>query len=795
MLHFRPLRPIQYSALAALIIAVALLPVTAAQAQDAADDDPPPGGDPQPVLAGLEPRTPVSAADFYGINFVAPFEPWIGLARDSGAGTVRWQFNWRDVETSPGVYTWVATDAQIRAWTSAGLQIHALLHNPPDFAKLNPDGLVPTNLSLPWNDPANGWAQYCYRFASRYRGQIASYEIWNEPDLNQYWEGTPQDYFYAMKGCYLAIKAADPDTPVAMAGMAILAERNFMPEVMRLASVDPQGPANNYFFDAANIHMYADPELVYSLSVFTRRWLNTYGMGNKPIWITETNVALRGYGRIADEPDWGHASEEEQGWYVLQTAANAFAAGAQRLMFFRMADDSMDVAFGLVRNDYTARPGYRSLQLAASLMSDIVAARREVRQGVIITYLERADGARIVVLFSKTGTGLNLQVEAHQAAAVLINAAGGYSTVEAENGVYTVTLPAARGRNFSRLHDYAVGGPPVIVVEQDTQPPRAWAEIIPIPGDRGHVIVRWHSDDGPFGTGAASYQTQVSVDGGPWEEWGAGITDPQMVYDISEGGTYAFRVRAIDRAGNLGEYSEPVTTSLIPVGTLVINVTDLRGQPVPFARVALSDGTLHDADEHGVVTITTAPGLVRVVSIDGSGQGRLEPGQPFEIELAGQSTAAWTLLPLRDLIVNGQFEFGSQGWDWSSPQDISTPRLSDPMRGAVLRLQGARRPWGAPAAATTLDVPEEWMGALLSFYYRVAEGSPILRVRAVADGRQAVIWRSGQPSHDFQRAWVDLSAYRGQRVTLRFELSGAKGGTPGRAEIDEVIVGNVPELP
>jgi hypothetical protein len=774
-----------------LIAAVMLLPAATVEAQDDPGDDPP-----QPVVGGLEPRTPIPAADFYGINFVAPFEPWASLAVESGAGTVRWQFNWRDIETNPGVYEWGTTDAHIAAWISAGLRIHALLHNPPDFAKVNPgSGLVPTNLNLPWNDPANGWAQYCYRFASRYRGQIASYEIWNEPDLNQYWEGTPQEYFYAMKGCYLAIKAADPNSTVAMAGMAILVERNFMPEVMRLAAVDPQGPANNYFFDVANIHMYADPDLVYSLTTYTRRFLNTYGMSDKPIWITETNVALRGAGRVPDVPDWGHASEDEQGWYVVQAAANAFAGGAQRLMFFRLADDDMDEAFGLIRNDRSLRPSYRSLQLASSLMRDIVAARREVRQGVIITYMERADGARIVVLYSKTGTGLNLEIEARQAAAVLINAAGGYSTVEAENGVYTVTLPTARGRNFSRLHDYAVGGPPVIVVEQDTEPPLASAQIIPIPGDQGHVIVRWESDDGPYGTGAAAYDVQVSVNDGPWEDWGSGVADLQVVYDISEGGTFAFRVRAMDRAGNLGEYSEPVATSLIPVGTLVITVTDLRDQLIPFARVALSDGTLHDADDSGVVTITTEPGLVRVVSIDGSAQGRLEPSEPFEIELAEQSSAAWMLLPLQDLIANGQFEFGAQGWAWSSPHDVFMPRLADPARGSVLRIQGARRPWGAPAAATTLDVPEGWTGALLSFSYRMAEDGPILRIRAVTDSGQEVIWRSGQPRDDFQRTWVDLSAYEGQRVTLRFELSSVKGGTPGWAEIDDVIVGNVPVLP
>jgi hypothetical protein len=736
-------------------------------------------------------RTPISAGTFYGLNFVQPFDPWLSIASDSGAHTVRWQFNWRDAEVSPGVWDWRASDDPVRAWNEAGIQIHAILHNPPDWSKANPGGLVPTNYALPWDDPANGWGQFCYRFAQRYKGQIASYEIWNEPDLNQYWESSASEYYLLMKTCYKAIKAADPNVTVAMAGMVLVVERDFFPTVVRLAAEDPEGPANNYFFDVSAIHMYADPNLVYSLTVYTRRILSTYGQGYKPIWITETNIALAGHGRFM-QADWGHVSEQEQSWYVLQASANAFAAGADRLMFFRLADDGMDESFGLVYQNGSARPGYKALQIATALMHDVVEARREIRQDVVITHLLRSDGARVVVLFSEAGSGLNIDLEAKQAAAVLIDSSGGASAIEAHDGVYTIGVPPAINRDFSRGH--ALGGPVVILLEQDKDAPIVVADTVPVDGDPGKVLVRWAGNDGPYGTGIVSYEIEVSIDDGPWQTWQAGVVQSEELFDISAGGRYAFRVRAIDRAGNIGEFSNVVETSLVVQGTLLMHITDLRGQYVPFARVTLSDGTLHDADARGLVTITTEPGLVRVSSIDGSAQGSLNPGQPFEIELSESTETAWMLQPLQNLIRNSQFEFGSQGWLWSSPADVSTA-LDESGEGSILQLHGMRRAWGLPTAATELDIPQGWNAAVLSFQVRIPHSGSVLRVRAVTASGQETLWQSTGDIAEFQRVWVDMSHYEGQHVMLRFELVSDKGDPAGAAEIDDVILGNVPVLP
>ncbi|HEC22378.1 MAG TPA: hypothetical protein ENI95_05610 [Chloroflexi bacterium] len=730
--------------------------------------------------------------DFYGINFVAPYDPWLSLARESGARIVRWQFNWRDHEPSPGVWDWTKADEPIRAWRQAGLRVHAILHNPPDFALVHPgSGLMPRNIDLPWDHPDNGWGRYCYEFANRYRGQIASYEIWNEPDLDIYWEGTAQEYFYLLRSCYQAIKAADPTVPVAMAGMVLLADRGFFPEVVRLAAEDPDGPRNNYYFDAAAVHMYGDPDLVYSLTNQARGVLNSYGMGYKPIWITETNVALRGYATVPDTPRWGRATEDEAAWYILQAVSNAYAAGAERFMIFRLADDGMEEAYGLLRSDASPRPGYYAYQLAATLLRDIVQAEREVRNDVIITRMRRADGARIITLYQVSGTPLTVEVEAEREIAVLINSAGGYSTITPENNVYTVSLPPARDRDVSNLGNYSVGGPVLVIVEFDNQPPSASIESIPVPGDRTAVALRWAGDDGEFGTGVMHYDVEVSRDGGPWEPWLTATTERQAVFELSGGGEFAFRVRATDQAGNVGDYSEPLIISARQTGLLIARIVDLRGQGVPFARVELEDGSLHDADGSGVARIEVEPGTVRIERVDGSAHGQLTP-PPVEVGEEQETRVIWMLQPTPNLISDGTFDRAARGWEISSPLDVQI-RAGGGNR--VLRFTGARRPWGPPSASVSLTIPPAMTEGVLSFRYRLSgDSDQVFRVRIVGGSEQAILWQSTAATAEMTRVWVDLGAYAGQSVTLHFELWGTKGASGTLAELDDVIVGNVPVL-
>jgi hypothetical protein len=186
--------------------------------------------------------------------------------------------------------------------------------------------------------------------------------------------------------------------------------------------------------------------------------------------------------------------------------------------------------------------------------------------------------------------------------------------------------------------------------------------------------------------------------------------------------------------------------------------------------------------------------VARFGGLDGSAHGFLVP-EPVEIELGEEARVTWMLLPRENLVDNGAFERGLYDWEWSSPHDVAAARCDLEEQGSVLRLSGHRRPWGPPAASTTVDVPPNALGGVLSFRYRLTEvGGQTLRLRAITADGQELLWQTNAFTRDFTRVWVDMAAYAGQRVTLRFELWGPKGAEDGLAEIDDVIYGDVPPL-
>ena len=96
-----------------------------------------------------------------------------------------------------------------------GLKVLARLDHPPFWAGPADPAMGPTDPVL--------FAEFCGAVAERYKGRIAAYEVWNEPNLAREWGGQPPNpaaYVELLKACYLAIKAADPAAMVISAGLA-----------------------------------------------------------------------------------------------------------------------------------------------------------------------------------------------------------------------------------------------------------------------------------------------------------------------------------------------------------------------------------------------------------------------------------------------------------------------------------------------------------------------------------------------------------------------------------------------
>ncbi len=141
------------------------------------------------------------------------------LAKDGGFNWVKQRFEWRNIEgKGKGQFEWNEPDRILDAVEAHGLKVIARVDNQPQWAS--------SSITWPGSGPPDklsDWTDYLTALATRYKGRIQAYEIWNEPNLDIEWGGNPPDpaaYTRLLKASYEAIKAVDPDATVTTAGLS-----------------------------------------------------------------------------------------------------------------------------------------------------------------------------------------------------------------------------------------------------------------------------------------------------------------------------------------------------------------------------------------------------------------------------------------------------------------------------------------------------------------------------------------------------------------------------------------------
>jgi hypothetical protein len=180
------------------------------------------------------------------------------LIRDAGFNWVKQGFPWREIEGSgKAQYDWSTTDRLVDQVESVGgLHLIARLDSEPSWAS---GQNYPNDQNIFMTPPRNNqdFAEFCGTVATRYKGRIAAYQVWNEPNLRREWGGKPPDpigYVNLLKICAEAIRHADPDAIVISAGMAPTTRRDnvAMPDTEFLKQMYAAGAQP--YFDALGAH-------------------------------------------------------------------------------------------------------------------------------------------------------------------------------------------------------------------------------------------------------------------------------------------------------------------------------------------------------------------------------------------------------------------------------------------------------------------------------------------------------------------------------------------------------------
>ena len=204
-------------------------PATDTPVPDLPTAEPPPTDTPEPPTATPSPR-PAKPLHMNSPEYgMQAFLWWraetahrdLGLVRDAGFTWVKQVFPWREIEGSAkGAFDWERPDRIVAQVEEFGLDLVARIDSQPAWA----GGGFPEN-GPPDNLP--DLADFLYAMASRYKGRIRAYQIYNEPNLNvagrSEWGGrppNPAEYTELLKVAYQAVKQADPNAMVISAGLS-----------------------------------------------------------------------------------------------------------------------------------------------------------------------------------------------------------------------------------------------------------------------------------------------------------------------------------------------------------------------------------------------------------------------------------------------------------------------------------------------------------------------------------------------------------------------------------------------
>jgi polysaccharide biosynthesis protein PslG len=157
-----------------------------------------------------------------------------------------------------------------------------------------PDGLGP-----PIEDAA--YWDFVGQVATRYKGRVDAYQIWNEPNLNSEWGRKPPDavaYARLLRGASERIHSVDPSARVLMAAMAPTLTENSdaLNELVYLQQMYDAGARGS--FDVLAVQAYGlrggpdDPrvdasDVTFSRPLLVRQLMERNGDSATPVWATE----------------------------------------------------------------------------------------------------------------------------------------------------------------------------------------------------------------------------------------------------------------------------------------------------------------------------------------------------------------------------------------------------------------------------------------------------------------------------------------------------------------------------
>lgn len=129
-----------------------------------------------------------------------------------GVQAIRADFHWSCFQPEPATWNFGCKDGYVDAAVRHGKQVIGLLDFDNNAVEQDPVGKARDLYIAPGDIPL--FAEYARQLATHYQGRVYAWEIWNEPDIDRFWTGTPEEFYALARQAAEALRAADPDARI-----------------------------------------------------------------------------------------------------------------------------------------------------------------------------------------------------------------------------------------------------------------------------------------------------------------------------------------------------------------------------------------------------------------------------------------------------------------------------------------------------------------------------------------------------------------------------------------------------
>ncbi|PJF41490.1 MAG: hypothetical protein CUN55_11710 [Phototrophicales bacterium] len=427
-------------------------------------------------------------------------------AEQLSVGWDRIIFDWsRFQPNGPGDFV---ADAVRPSWIERnqqqGREVVGLIINTPAWASATPRIGVPNGLFLPYDDPGNLWGVFLTQLAEQYAPLgIHHWIIWNNIDIpsiasNTAFIGDIAEYAQMVKIAYQAFNAVDENAKIYLGGInwwydVSLGQPPYLSRLIERIKQDDSAALNNYYFDGVTLNFIIEPtpvgiyvpttETFNAVISETRRILVEEGLSTKPIWIHEMGATVTQDDLRALPNATISINPQQQAYFLVQGLALGLANGAERVGIYRLFDNNFVVgepAYGLLRDDNTARPAFAALQY----ITQLIIPYQQVEYGNstnarLVTFTQETQ--TIFIMWSAAEKPVSFWIEQAFQDNIDITDIYGNPLQSPRLGVgpegvsvYVIDTSAAIPDPNDNIW---ISGAPIVVIIDTTQPRRVWGSL------------------------------------------------------------------------------------------------------------------------------------------------------------------------------------------------------------------------------------------------------------------------------------------------------------------------------